>query len=890
MQGRRSPRRALADRIVLCAYLAIVVAPTACIARAPQVYRSPYYEAPVAGAADDVIFVGGIGFEHGDRVVYLLIQDAASIPPHPSLVPEVSSAEQGTARILNGANPSFALMINLPATINSATEYALWVVSPQNEWSEPFVINDPRPLWITPSYMYAASDFAGLGRLVRIVGRNLAARSREVRVRLQGSRRYVLAAANPVSGAADLQNFIIEAKLPPGILPGKYSVSISVDGSSWVDVPGQKFSVEPDPPSLPVFDISDTKFGHCRPNDGADDLPCLNRALESARAAGGAIIRVPAGTWDLIPLWSGSNREAALTLGSNIHLHGVGTARILWHDSPQSPATAALLLLEGNNSVTGLGFDDDRRFDSFERSRPVIQLGHRPDGRAPGRKTPQEVNRIVLAWNRFEHVGIGVAAGGVPIHELFVTHNEFAGYARDLELPGSPLTVDNPFRIDDGVIRWNRFIAGGYADAGAHQGVLATGLGASTRVDFSSNIADGASLQGLQSSQDIPGWRAAFFWNMSNNSEYLLVSDNRIDCPGDKAGDGEAIAFDANGDNEAYHGFQPVFAATRASLSVRGSLVPTGGAGATTSAYIGYWIQVVGGPGLGQTRKIMRQSEEPESAATVFDVSPAWDVVPESGISRVIITRQYWQAYVVGNQVRQSAPTCRKSNRNGPRGGVITLAGPAVDSVVQGNRQYGTDGIFVGHGYSVRTPSCPQCAEQAVFQTSVDVRNNLIDGEYDWNSDCSDSGIRLAFGASPTPEAPPPTIGFGVNVAHNEITRADGLRGGAINVVPTWHTGPSPSRWRLLEGLLVSHNSIREVNGPAPRADCRRGQTNRSGINIEGGSNVHGTVLYKNACFHVDAPLVDRGDGTLRICEGTDGGTCECPSLGGGLRQENTSK
>jgi hypothetical protein len=854
-------------------------------AAAPEVFRNSYYESPVQGGPDDLLFLGGLGFESHDRVVYQVVRSGTSSSGHPDTVPERSTRELGTASIVKVGDPPYSLTIQLPGEMSADEVYRLWVVNRALEWSQAFTINDARPLWVSPAYVYATKDFAGLGRRVRVIGRNLGplGTARSLRIRLQGPHTYIVTSDELAERQSTLQHYVAEAALPREMVPGSYAVSISRDGRDWTEVPEQKLAVLADLPALPRFDISDPRFGACRANDGADDSGCLAKAIGAAKQAGGGVISVPAGTWDLYPAAASMRGEGDFTLSDNIHLEGAGAkqTKIVRHDPRERPIQSALFLLEGNNSVTRLQFMDERHFDSFEHSRPVIRLGHSwDDPQVRDAQPPASVRRIVISANRFRHVGMAVESGGLPIEQLFVTHNDFGGYARDLEMPGSRWSVRNSFRIDDAVIRWNRFVPGSYVDVKVRQGVIATGLGASRRVDFSSNDADGGSVEALQDAADPPGWRAAFFWNMSNNSEYLLVADNRISCPGDKAGDGEAIAFDSNGDTEAYHGAQPVAAANVNSISVEGTPVPqqNGLDIDRDSYYVGYWIQVVDGPGIGQTRRITGYESHRDTHTVLFHVSAAWDVIPAAGQSRVIITRQYWQAYVVANEVTQSAPTCKKANLNGPRGGLIILAGPSIDSVVDHNRQYDTDGISVAHGYSVHTASCAQCGDQATFQSALEIRDNLIDGEYDWSSDCSDSGLRALFGAAPTPDAPPPTLSFGLQFSHNVISRADALRGGAINVVPTWFAGPEPQRWRLIENLVVSHNLVKDVNGPPPQPSCHRGQRGRPGIRIEGTDNVRDAVLYKNTCERVDVPLQDSGLATARVCPAEGGSSCECPA------------
>jgi hypothetical protein len=202
----------------------------------------------------------------------------------------------------------------------------------------------------------------------------------------------------------------------------------------------------------------------------------------------------------------------------------------------------------------------------------------------------------------------------------------------------------------------------------------------------------------------------------------------------------------------------------------------------------------------------------------------------------------------------------------------------SADSVIAANRQLDTSGVGFTQGYSVRTPSCPTCNSHSAVQTALEIRDNLVQGEYDWTSACSLSGIHGTFGASPTPEAPPPIVSFGVQITNNVIERSDGLRGGAIDILPTWHAGPEPLRWPLIDNLILSHNVIRDIDGPSPRDACHYTQRGRTGIHIEGAADVIGTVLYGNSCERVGIALADGGVGTTRLCgAGAVAGSCECP-------------
>ncbi len=119
--------------------------------------------------------------------------------------------------------------------------------------------------------------------------------------------------------------------------------------------------------------------------------------------------------------------------------------------------------------------------------------------------------------------------------------------------------------------------------------------------------------------------------------------------------------------------------------------------------FVGYWAQIIDGPGRGQIRRIVayaRKSSQAAAGGITLTVSPAWDVIPQA-TSRIAVATEYWQVYIVDNTVDQRQPLCTKGNLEKPSGGVIQFWGGAyADSVIEGNTQYDTDGIRVGLGYT----------------------------------------------------------------------------------------------------------------------------------------------------------------------------------------------
>lgn len=861
---------------ILASWLAsLLLFGAAANAAAPTLLRTPGYESPVQGGPDDLLLLAGTGFQPSDRVVYQALDSAAGSQSHPHGIPSRSDASTGLAPIVQLADPSYGVVVRLPTAISAGRPYRLWVVNAKGEWSRSVSINDTRPLWITPAYAYATAALPDLGRRVRIVGRNLApAAAGALSIRLEGPTTYQLRGAPADPAQNVLQSYVAEVELPAQLLPGSYAVSVRRGREAWADVPGQRLEVRADPQQLPSFTVGEPQFGDCHPDDGRDDSSCFVKAIEAAHSAGGGTVVIPPGRWDIsVSELPNPRLGNGLVIPKGVSLRAAQgrDSVIVRHGAPTSALPGALLTLSGANAVVGITFVDADRYQSLDETRPVVQLGSLTGGSDPG-----AIDDVILSGNAFRHVGRAVTDSRRPVRRLLITNNEFGAYDNALYLPGFRL---NTFHIDDAVIRFNRFTPGSYLDTrGAGSGSIATQLGGSHRLDFSSNIADGTSLDGLQDPGDAKGWGATFFWNISTSHELVLVAQNRISCSGDKAGNGEGIVYDDNGNTSGFNGAPTVLAAGEASVTVAGHLLRESDDGRSLPGdfYVGHWVQVAAGPGLGQTRRIVGYVDDPRASSVTLMVAPKWDVVPLKGVSRIGVGQQYWQVYTVANDIDQANPPCGKSNLSGPRGGVIAQWAHAADTVIDGNRQKDTTGILLQQIYSVKAPSCPECEHTVALQSAVEIRRNVLEGEYSWSSDCSDSGIQVLFGASATPESPPPVVSFGVTIAHNIVSHADGYRGGAIDVTASWSDGPPPNDWRLVESPLIYGNVIRDMSGPLPDSICKRPSEGRIGIRLAGSQHVRDAVLFRNTCERVDKPLADGGTHTARACGSAHTDDCEC--------------
>jgi hypothetical protein len=863
------------------------------MAAPPQLYRQSAQESPVRGEPDDLLLLAGYGFAVDDTVVYRAARDTTEAFTTPNQIPTHSSAEFGVAPIVNSTGVPYSLTIKLPQTMRADQSYVLWVRTARGEWSQPVKINDARPLWVSPAYVYASGSPASLPRELKIVGRNLQpSPGQSTQIRLIGPQRFTAMALSDAQSSETMNQFVARVELPGHLAPGRYRMLVNRDGASWVELKGQLLEVLPDPPSAAEFSVSDVQFGGCGPDDGADDTDCIVRAIAAAARAGGGTVYFGAGTWDLIDSSQpGLAGGEGILVPAGVQLRGAGSAltKLHRHAEWNAHAATAAFTLVGHTLVSGFTFRDLQVYQPSDQAGPYLQLGEdwQRVGSAPGGADAM-VTDVIITRNTFDKPKIAIGVGGIPINRLFLTYNTFGAYHAALELSGDQYNMVHKYRLEDSVIDYNVFKPGSELDLIQQTGTIGSEVGAGYRVDFSGNTADGTSTDYFYTPDDAKGWRAAFFWSSKDNVEEELVSQNIATCTGDKIGDGEAIAFDSNTNTFAFDSLPTVVHATAGSVAVSAPLatrqhnrdVPV------ASYYVGHWVQIVSGPGLGQVRKIIGYSTDAITHLTTIRVAPDWDVIPAPGNTRIAIGPEYWQLYVVDNHVDNRQPLCQKSNRSRRVGGAVGLWAQTADSVLAGNHQYDSDGIFAQQNYGFVTQNyeasehpCVDCTMMGFFNFFLEIRDNIIDGEYDWDNDCSRSGIGLGVAAAPGGDGPPPTVSFGVSISHNAIRHADEQYGGAIAQVNTWFAGPEPHRWPLSDNLLIHHNSIIDIDGARSMPICGTSRP-RMGIAFPDPAIAWRTVLYANSCKNVSIPIGGGGIDTIKICPSSATDSCECPQMG----------
>jgi hypothetical protein len=681
-----------------------------------------------------------------------------------------------------------------------------------------------------------------------------------------------------------MNHYVARMAIPTHLMPGRYHVALSRDQHSWIDVSDQVLDVLPDRTNGPQFSVADSSFGNCIPNDGIDDTTCIVRAIAAAAHANGGTVLFPPGTWDLVrSAHTGLAESSGIVIPPGVRLLGAGSerTRLLRHPQWNARGETAAFTLVRHSEVAGFEFRDQQMYTPDAHVGPFLQLGedyaHIAPTIRPG-DAPPTVSDVVITHNIFNRVYVAIGAGALPMQRVFIANNIFGAYYSAIELGGNKFNMTYKYRIDDSVIDNNVFKPGSRLDLKTKTGTMASEVGAGYRLDFSGNIADGTSTDFLYTPEDPRGWRAAFFWNMNGNFEEMLVSQNLASCTGDKIGDGEAISYDNNTNTFAF-GIAPTTVRASAS-SITVSAMPAARQHdrdvAIDDYYVGHWLQVISGPGLGQVRRIVGYTIDPSSHTTTFRVAPEWDVAPLAGVTRVAVGREFWQVLTLDNMVEHRAPPCLKSNRSRHDAGVIAMYAQSADSVIEGNEQHDTDGILVAQSYIAPEHPCKDCTMESFLQSFLEIRANTIDGEYDWDTDCSDSGIVTTIAVSPSGDPMPPTVGYGVSISHNSVRRADATLGGAIAQTNPWFAGPDPHRWPLSDNQLIFHNKLEDLQGPRAFPICGASLP-RIGINFPRAPIAWRTVLYANSCSRVSIPVGPGGKDIVRVCPSPVADSCECP-------------
>ena len=263
---------------------------------AATLYALPQYESPVRGDRGDILLLAGTGFATGTPGTVVVYQQQQPNMVVPTSIPTMSNATLGAITPLNV--DAYGVTVVLPGNINPGQSYFLWVVSPSGSWSNPVLINDARPMWASPGYVYSTVNRPGMERTLKIVGRNLdPAPGHQVQVTFTdpgGNPTTVTATGGGDPSARYATTVTLPSSLPTIVGgPTYYTVSVSRDGVNWVPLP-TPLSVLPDPPTgnlgppsggtCPAAGASNLFRPACDPCDGQDDTACIMNAIAAAAA------------------------------------------------------------------------------------------------------------------------------------------------------------------------------------------------------------------------------------------------------------------------------------------------------------------------------------------------------------------------------------------------------------------------------------------------------------------------------------------------------------------------------------------------------------------------------------------------------------------------------
>lgn len=766
--------------------IAIFLAGTT-FAAVPILHDEPFHGSPVRGYSDDIVFITGSGFVAGARVQVGLPGDDPATLLNPATIVLVSD-DSITVRLPSGTT-----------TLDSTDPIrALWVKNGGGEqsWAGPVLLNDLRPLWLSPSHQLTTGTLNGLPRTVTVVGRNLHLVS-DVKIE-NGSNSYEFSIGSPPScasanygeSALDSEAVSIDIPLPDPMATGVYDVFVKRTCGTWVQVADNSLTI--DAPTTPTT-YAVASYG-CEADDSGDDTQCVLDAIADAKVSGGEVF-FGAGEWllderyaDLCnPSCPDMTAEDGILVPEDVDLIGNGrTSTKITIGKTELWDSEVVFTLLGSNRVEGIHFHDKTVEKAIEaefnitwpptdtlnlpirvgqppyvegehfhigfKPRAVLRLGRRPQD--VSQELP--VDDVAIVDNEFESPVIAILDGGFAMSRVIIAGNKIQAFRdgiRFTSVAEAELDADDAlFGFADSVIYDNEFhdsaysgtIEGGQVEP--DKGVIAFQIGASERVQVTHNTVDGCADTPGQGCSAAEGFRAGFFWSMHGNHEMLLVEDNDFIQIGRKSGDGEAAAIDINKTRYLFEEAATVFSATESEITVALSANPVLDEQAIEDmVYRDHWIQIGDGTGVGQTRKISSYTFEKKSGAiskVTFTVSPDFETAPDTS-SIITVHRQTWHAYFSDNSVDATpndSTDCdpgiiSPTTKAGQiRTGLLHFYSATSDSLMLNNSMTCTEGIWLATAYNPYDPQ-GELSQRMIYNTAI--IDNWIERDskeaFDWD-------------------------------------------------------------------------------------------------------------------------------------------------------------
>ena len=201
---------------------------------APILYDDPFNGSPVSVVRGEILTLSGYGFTKSNQVVYKRIDDDGSKPERPLKIPRSNSDSEGVIPVISQSPET--LTLTWPNEVLNKHNYAIWVVDGDNSWSNPVLVNDMRPLWFSPSFVYETQARGLETRYLKVIGRNLSQPGLTKRhlklINLDtASVEYLLTTDFAEDEQSLLNEYVLKVALPSKLHAGRYIVSISKDGA-----------------------------------------------------------------------------------------------------------------------------------------------------------------------------------------------------------------------------------------------------------------------------------------------------------------------------------------------------------------------------------------------------------------------------------------------------------------------------------------------------------------------------------------------------------------------------------------------------------------------------------------------------------------------------------
>jgi hypothetical protein len=547
----------------------------------------------------------------------------------------------------------------LPATLAPGI-YEVWA-NTTGGWSNSVLLNGPRPL-------FTSEREAWSGQSITLVGRNFLpseyGATGKLQARLSGASGVVAALS-----VSQLAPYSVTVTLPSGLAAGgPYQVEVSHGGKAWIAAPDTDLltvvTAGADPLGLGAAWAGDfawsSKFPVSRygavPNSGVDETANIQAAVNAAKAAGGGVVTLPAGQFqlsgillpaDVVVRGAGAGETTLISTaaggnfinssgdGTTVGHHGVAHLSIQLADDAVRPDTFIWLAEQWgqNNNVADktvrtasevfiVGVDIN-----YGLTAPVVTSGQR-----------------------------GIGAEFIATERVIVANCKMTGYFAHPAIN----YITNYYTVRDCTFDYST------GDVVAN----------ASRVFYHDNVIIGNRTYSTASGDyDLHGLFARDRCLMANNNVSGTGTLGNYNELGGNANDGEALCVEGP---DAVFSYGAVVSATPTSLTVDPVLVAV----EPELMYFGFLtLVIVDGTGLGQIRTI----DTVDAASSTFTITEPWDIIPDTtSVFAYIIPLE--QVTFWNNTIQD----CTQG---------LWLYGNQYDSVAADNTSIDSRGSFI---YSVR--------------------------------------------------------------------------------------------------------------------------------------------------------------------------------------------